>query len=68
MSGRILMAERPIRIDDFAEVDGATTDQEEVKKKPAPSFVFEDFGNNSLVFNSREPLSVRVLQKQDRAK
>jgi small-conductance mechanosensitive channel len=120
ISGWILMAERPIRIDDFVEVDGtmgvveligtrstrirrtdgvhmlvpnsrlleqtvvnwtlidneirtvvrvgvaygspvetvaqlllgAIADQEEVKKKPAPSVVFEDFGDNSLVFDT----------------
>ena len=181
ISGWILMAERPIRIDDFVEVDGtmgvveligtrstrirrtdgvhmlvpnsrlleqtvinwtlidneirtvvrvgvaygspvetvaqlllgAITDQEEVKKKPAPSVVFEDFGDNSLVFDtyfwcdvggekmlreirseirfriaerfaangieiafpqrdvhldSREPLSVQVIQTEARAK
>jgi small-conductance mechanosensitive channel len=92
---------------------GAITDQKEVKEKPAPSVVFEDFGDNSLVFDtyfwcdvggekmlreirseirfrisqrfaangieiafpqrdvhldSREPLSVQVIQPQDKAK
>ena len=181
ISGWILMAERPIRIDDFVEIDGtmgvveligtrstrvrrtdgvhmlvpnsrlleqtvinwtlidneirttvrvgvaygspvetvaqllldAVTEQEEVKEKPAPTVVFEDFGDNSLVFDtyfwcdvggerllreirsdirfriserfaangieiafpqrdvhldSREPLSVHVIQKEIRAK
>jgi small-conductance mechanosensitive channel len=181
ISGWILMAERPIRIDDFVEIDGtmgvveligtrstrvrrtdgvhmlvpnsrlleqtvinwtlidneirstvrvgvaygspvetvaqllldAVIEQEEVKEKPAPKVVFEDFGDNSLVFDtyfwcdvggerllreirsdirfriserfaangieiafpqrdvhidSREPLSVQVIQKQERAK
>ena len=90
----------------------AVTDQEEVKETPAPAVVFEDFGDNSLVFDtyfwcdvggeralreirsdirfriserfaahgieiafpqrdvhldSREPLSVRVIQKENRA-
>jgi small-conductance mechanosensitive channel len=120
ISGWILMAERPIRIDDFVEVDGtmgvveligtrstrirrtdgvhmlvpnsrlleqtvinwtliddeirttvrvgvaygspvetvaqllldAVTDQDEVKDSPAPTVVFEDFGDNSLVFDA----------------
>ena len=181
ISGWILMAERPIRIDDFVEIDGtmgvveligtrstrvrrtdgvhmlvpnsrlleqtvinwtlidneirstvrvgvaygspvetvaqllldAVIEQEEVKEKPAPKVVFEDFGDNSLVFDtyfwcdvggerllreirsdirfriserfaangieiafpqrdvhldSREPLSVHVIQKEIRAK
>jgi hypothetical protein len=68
LSGWILMAERHLRSDEFAEVGGAITDQVEVKKKPAPSVVFEDFGDTSLVFGNREPLLVQVIQKQDRAK
>ncbi len=91
----------------------AVMDQEEVKEKPGPTVVFEDFGDNSLVFDtyfwcdvggekmlreirsdirfriserfaangieiafpqrdvhldSREPLSVQVIQTGDRAK
>ena len=120
ISGWILMAERPIRIGDFVEIDGtmgivelignrstrirrtdgvhmlvpnsrlleqtvvnwtliddeirttvrvgvaygspvetvarllldAVTDQEEVRESPAPTVVFEDFGDNSLVFDA----------------